>query len=165
MKTLTLLRHAKTERESPEGDFGRSLTERGREDSDRVGQKLRELGLQFDLVLASPARRVVETLSGVGKLEPIFDERIYNASSGQLLDIVRAADDDANSVLLVGHNPSMERLAAQLTIDDKAGLRGKLIEKFPTAALAEIELPIEHWRDVAGGTGRLVRFIRPKDLA
>jgi len=165
VKTLTLLRHAKTERESPDGDFGRWLTERGHTDADRMGQEIRELGLQFDLVLASPARRVIETLAGVGMLEPIFDERIYNASSAQLLDVVRAADDGANSLLLVGHNPSMERLAAQLTVDDKTGLRGRLIEKFPTAALAQIELPAEHWQDVAGGAGRLVRYIRPKDLA
>ena len=161
MKTLILLRHAKTERESPDGDFGRSLTRRGWADAERMGKEMRELGLDFSLVLASPARRVVETIDGLGDLAPKFDQRIYNASTSQLLDVVRSADDNADSVLLVGHNPSMERLAAQLTGDDK----DRLVEGMPTAALAEIKLPIEHWRDVADGKGRLVRFIKPKDLA
>ena len=161
MKTLTLLRHAKTERESPDGDFGRSLTKRGRTDAERMGREIRELELDFDLVLASPSRRVVETLAGLGDLAPIFDQRIYNASSGQLLDVVRSANDDADSVLLVGHNPAMERLAAQLAGDDGT----PLAEGMPTAALAEIALPIEHWRDLANRTGRLVRFVIPKDLA
>lgn len=161
MKTLVLLRHAKTERDSPEGDFERSLTKRGRASAKRMGQEIRKLGLDFDLVLASPARRVVETLAGLGDLAPIFDQRIYNASSGKLLDVVRSADDDADSVLLVGHNPSMERLAAQLAGDDGT----QLAEGMPTAALVEIALPIEHWRDVADSKGRLVRFITPKGLA
>ena len=164
MKTLTLLRHAKTERDSPDGDFERSLTDRGRADADRMGRAIRKLGLHFDLVLASPAKRVVETLSGLGKLKPQYDERIYNASSKQLLDVIRSADDDADSLLLVGHNPSMERLAAQLTVDDQDGLRGRLVEKYPTAALAVIELPIEHWHDMADHKGRVVRFVRPRDL-
>ena len=157
MKTLTLLRHAKTERDSPDGDFGRSLTERGRRDAERMGQEIRELGCEFDLVLASPARRVLETLAGLGALAPIFDQRIYNASSRQLLDIIRSADDAADKLLLVGHNPGIEELAAQLAANET--------EDFPTAALAEIELPIKHWRDLADHKGRLVRFVRPKDLA
>ena len=157
MKTLILLRHAKSERDSPHGDFERSLNKRGRADSERMGEEIHDLGLHFDLVLASPAQRVVETVKGVGRLSPQFDERIYNASTGQLLDIVRSTDDKVGSLMLVGHNPGFERLAARLT-DNK-------VEDFPTAALAEIELPIEHWRDVADGSGRLARFVRPKDLA
>jgi phosphohistidine phosphatase len=156
MKTVTLLRHAKTERESPDGDFGRSLTERGRADADRMGREIREIGLQFDLVLASPARRVVETLAALPDLAPIFDRRIYNASSKELRDIVRLADDDADNVLLVGHNPGIEQLAAQLVASET--------EDFPTGALGEIALPIEHWRDLEDGKGRLIRFVRPKDL-
>ena len=156
MKTLTLLRHAKSERDSTDGDFERSLNKRGRTDADRMGQEIRHLGLHFDLVLASPARRVVETVEGVGRLAPQFDERIYNASVGQLLDIVRSTDDKIGGLMLVGHNPGFERLAARLT-DNK-------VEDFPTAALVEIELPIEHWRDVADRSGRLIRFVKPKDL-
>ncbi len=116
---------------------------------------MHRLGLGFDLVLASPAQRVIETLQGVGGLSPRFDERIYNSSTGALLDIVREVDDAVGRLMLIGHNPGFERLASRL---------GDLAIDFPTGALAEIELPIEHWRDAGGAIGRLVRFIRPKEL-
>ena len=71
MKTLTLLRHAKSERDSVSGsDFDRSLSERGRGDARRMGEEIRRLGLQFALVLASPARRAVETVEGC------YEERV-----------------------------------------------------------------------------------------
>ena len=157
MKTLTLLRHAKAERDSPSGgDFDRALNARGRENSIRMGQEMRRLGLRFNQVLASPARRVVGTVEGVGELSPQYDERIYDASTGRLLDIIESVDDGVEKLLIVGHNPGLERLAARLTADE--------VEDFPTAALAEIELPIEHWRDIKEASGRLVRFLAPKTL-
>lgn len=157
MKTLTLLRHAKAERDSPDGsDFARSLNDRGRRDAARMGKEMRRLGLRFDRVLASPARRVVETVKGAGKLAPTFETRIYNASSRQLHDLIRSTDDGVESLLMVGHNPGFEQLAAELTANG--------IEDFPTAALAEIEIPVDHWRDMNAGSGRLTRFVKPKDL-
>ena len=157
MKRLTLLRHAKSERDSPTGrDFDRSLNDRGRADSRRMGQEIRYLGLGFDLVLASPAQRVVETVEGVGGISPQFDERIYDASTRQLLDLVQSTDDQIGSLMLVGHNPGFERLAARLTDDE--------VDDVPTAALVEIELPIDHWRDADEGSGRLIRFIKAKEL-
>lgn len=156
MKSLTLLRHAKSEQDSPDGsDFARLLNERGRADAGRIGEELRKLGLPYDLVLASPARRVVETLEGVGGLSPRFDERIYNASTGALLAIVQQVDDGVGRLMLAGHNPGFERLASQLS--------GAALD-FPTGALVEIELPIDHWRDAGEGAGRLVRFLRPREL-
>jgi phosphohistidine phosphatase len=158
MKRLTLLRHAKSERDSPSGrDFDRSLNDRGRADSKRMGQEIRDLDLAFDLVLASPAQRVVETVEGVGGLSAQFDERIYDASTRQLLDLVQSTDDDVESLMLVGHNPGFERLAARLTDEE--------VDDVPTTALVEIELPIDHWRDADEGGGRLVRFIKAKELA
>lgn len=158
MKRLTLLRHAKSERDSSTGsDFDRSLNDRGRADSKRMGQEIRDLGLGFDLVLASPAQRVVETVEGVGGISPQFDERIYDASTRQLLDIVQSTDDRIGSLMLVGHNPGFERLAARLTDEE--------VDDVPTAALVEIELPIDHWRDADEGSGLLIRFIKAKELA
>ena len=158
MKRLTLLRHAKAERDSPDGsDFGRSLNDRGRADAARMGEEMRLLGLRFDRVLASPARRVVETVEHAGKLAPAYEPRIYEASSRQLFELVRSTDYGVESLLMVGHNPGFEQLAAQLTATG--------IGEFPTAALAEIELPVDHWRDMKAGSGRLTRFIKPKDFA
>jgi phosphohistidine phosphatase len=157
MKRVTLLRHAKSERDSPSGrDFDRSLNDRGRADAKRMGEEIRKLDLSFDLVLASPAQRVVETVEGVGGLSPQFDERIYDASTRQLLDLVQLTDDQIGTLMLVGHNPGFERLAARLT--DEA------VDDLPTTALVEIELPIDHWRDADEGGGRLVRFIKAKEL-
>jgi phosphohistidine phosphatase len=155
VKNLTLLRHAKSERDSPDGsDFARSLNDRGRSDAARMGEEIRRLGLRYDLVLASPAQRVVETLEGAG-ISPGFDKRIYDASTADLLAIVREVVDKVERLMLVGHNPGFERLAGQLT-------SGAI--DFPTGALVEIELPIDRWRDAGEGSGTLVRFIKPKEL-
>jgi phosphohistidine phosphatase len=157
MKSLILLRHAKAETDSPDGsDFARSLNDRGRRDAARIGEEMRRLGLRFDLVLASPARRVVETVEAAGVLSPSYEMRIYNASSSQLLDLIRSTDDGAGTLLMAGHNPGFEQLAAQLTAHG--------IEDFPTAAFAEIEFPADNWCDVEEGGGRLSRLVMPKDL-
>jgi len=156
MKSLTLLRHAKSQQDSPDGsDVARSLNERGRADAERMGEEICNLGLAFDLVMASPAQRVVETLEAAGGLSPHFDGRIYNASTDELLAVVREAGDDVDRLMLVGHNPGFERLASRLT--------GSPLD-FPTGALAEIELPIDRWSDAGEASGRLVRFLRPKEL-
>jgi len=156
MRTLTLLRHAKAEAESSGGDFERSLNARGRKDSARMGQEMRRLGLRFDRVLASPARRVVETVEAAGELTPDYDARLYNAATETLWAVIGSVDDRLDSLLIVGHNPGIERVAAKLT--------ARAIEDFPTAALAEIALPIAHWRDIKEAHGRLARFVTPKEL-
>ena len=155
MKSLTLFRHAKTERESSTGqDFDRRLAERGREDAPRIGNELRKLGLDYDLILSSPAARAAETAEMAG-LSAQFDQRIYDATTDELLAIVRQTDDSVNRLMIVGHNPGFERLASQLV--------GQSVE-MPTGPVAEIELASDDWDD-AGDTGaRLTRLIKPKEL-
>lgn len=155
MKTLTLFRHAKTERDSDSGrDFDRRLIDRGRDDSKRMGEEISELGLAFDLVLSSPAARAAETAELAG-LEVRFDERIYDASTGDLLEIVGAMDDEIERLAMVGHNPGFERLASRLI--------GQGIE-MPTGSLAEIAIPVQRWSEAAEANGRLTRFLKPKEL-
>ena len=156
MKSLSLYRHAKTEKESASGrDFDRELTERGLRDSERVGAELGRLALSFDLILASPARRSIGTVEGARLPAPTYEERIYDAPASRLLDIVRQVDDGIERLMLVGHNPGFEHLTSRLT--------GEEIE-MPTGSLIEIELPVERWKDVVEGNGRKVRFIQPKSL-
>jgi phosphohistidine phosphatase len=170
MKILTLLRHAKSSWDgSAATDFDRPLNARGHRAARLIGRELREQGLAFDRVVASPAARVVETLEDFeggygGPVRPIFDRRLYLASPTTLLAIVREADDAADRLLLVGHNPGLEALAMLLTRDNGSTLRGEMAAKYPTATVAEIALPIDHWRDAEAGTGELARFIRPRDL-
>ena len=169
MKILTLLRHAKSGWDDPASrDFDRPLNPRGRKAARAVGLEIKAQGLAFDLVLASPARRVIETLDEVeaayGPLGPRFEPRLYLAPAATLIEIVRGAPDGAERLLLVGHNPGLEEIALRLSGRDEAGLRGEVQVKYPTGTLAQIELPAEHWADVAEHSGRIVRFIRPRDL-
>jgi len=171
MKTLTLLRHAKSGWDDPVArDFDRPLNPRGRRGARLMGQHMRDLGLRYDLVIASPALRVVETLDevweGYGRsVHAELDKRVYLASAATLLDVVQDVPDDADTILVSGHNPGMEDLVLLLVpdrADDEA--RDRVEEKFPTAALAEIVFDVDHWADVKAGSGRLARFIRPRDL-
>ena len=155
MKSLTLFRHAKTERDSDSGrDFDRRLVERGERDSKRMGQEIGNLGLAFDLVLSSPAARAAETAELAG-LSPRFDQRIYDASTGDLLTLAQQTSNEINRLAMVGHNPGFERLASKL-------LGGDI--EMPTGSMVEIALPIDHWQDVGNGGGQLVRFLKPKQL-
>jgi phosphohistidine phosphatase len=171
MKRLTVLRHAKSSWKDRElDDFDRPLNGRGRKAARRMGREISERGMHFDFVLASPAARVRETIDGVSEHcrlnAPMhFEPRIYMARVAELIELIRAIPDGANSALLVGHNTSAERLVAKLSADDDTGLRGRVEEKFPTAALAAIEMPIERWKDLEPECGQLVALIYPADLA
>lgn len=155
MKILTLLRHSKTERHSATGrDFDRRLDERGRRDAARMGMELGRLMPGFDLVVSSPAQRAAETAELAG-LSPSFDGRIYEASAGDLLAMVQAMDEAVRALLMVGHNPGFERLASRLTGDDIV---------MPTGSLIEIELPISEWSLAGSSSGRLLRFLKPREL-
>ncbi len=168
MKTLTLLRHAKSTWDDPVArDFDRPLNRRGRQAARTIGREMRSRNLVFDEVLASPAVRVMETLADVresygGGIEPRYDKRIYLASAATLLDLIHAAGDCVERLLIVGHNPGLEQLV--LLLAEEGPLRSEAAVKYPTATLAEITLPVERWSDVKEGTGTLVRFIRPRDL-
>ena len=127
-------------------------------------------GVVFDHVIASPAVRVVETIdqvvSGYGKrIEPTWERRVYLASSATLMDVLREANDSIETVLMIGHNPSMEDIVLDLVPDGKdQPLRDAVYEKYPTAALAEIEIDIESWSALERNQGSLKRFVRPRDL-
>jgi phosphohistidine phosphatase len=168
MKTLTLLRHAKSTWDDPVArDFDRPLNRRGHKAARAVGLEMRALGLRFDRVVASPAARVIETLAGVAEgygeaLEPELEPRIYLATVDTLLELVRAGEDEVDRLLLVGHSPGLEGLALLLAGENP--LRDELAVKYPTGTLAEIALPVVSWRDVRPGIGRIDRFIRPRDL-
>ncbi|MFW2850886.1 SixA phosphatase family protein [Sphingomonas sp. TX0543] len=170
MKTLTLLRHAKSGWDDPVArDFDRPLNAKGRRAAKAMGRHMRTLGLAFDHVVASPATRVVETLDelsgGYGEtIAPAWDRRVYLASAGMLLDVVRETPADAGLLLLVGHNPGLEDLVLLLVPDDGGALRDEVEEKYPTATLAELTFDIDDWADAAPAGATLTRFVRPRDV-
>jgi len=170
VRRLAILRHAKSSWGDPDlDDFNRPLNERGWKAARRMGRELKHRGIRFDLVLASTAARVRETIDGVQeKYEfdaPIqFEQGIYLASAGTLLALVRELPDSIGAPLIVGHNPGLERLLVELTHDDSDGHRQRIATKYPTGALAVIELPVKRWVDVVPGSGEIVELILPKDL-
>lgn len=171
MKTLTLLRHAKSSWDDPVArDFDRPLNKRGQRAAVVVGRHMRSVDMGFDHVVASPAVRIVETVeqieTGFGSaLAPAWDRRAYLASASSLLDIVHELPDGADTALLIGHNPGLEDLVL-LLIPDRAGdeLRDSVEEKFPTAALAVMTFDVDSWDAIRPGSGTLTRFTRPRDL-
>lgn len=171
MKTLTVLRHAKSSWDDAVArDFDRPLNARGQRAAVTVGRHLRSEGLSFDHVVASPAVRITETVeqveAGYGSaLAPAWDRRIYLASASTLMDVVHELPAGADSALLIGHNPGLEDLVLML-VPDRAGdvLRDSVEEKFPTAALAVITFETDDWSAIRSGSGTLARFVRPRDL-
>lgn len=171
MKILGLFRHAKSDWHDPRArDFDRPLNERGRKGAAIMGRHIRDHGVRWDRVIASPAIRCAETieLAVEASGRPIgvnWDRRIYLASSATLADLLRELDGDPKAVLMVGHNPGLEDLIFDLVPDDGSSpLRDVVEVKFPTAAYAVLELDIERWADLADRCARLVHLTRPRDL-
>ena len=162
MKTLLILRHAKSSwKEKTLADHDRPLNKRGQKDAPRMGWLIAEKNLLPDAVLSSTALRAQTTAEVAmeeadfrGVIE--FPPGLYLAPPENYIHALNEVEDSANRVLVVGHNPGLEELLAQLT--DQA-------EHLPTAALAEVELPIEHWQDLKRTTGgKLLHIWRPKEL-
>lgn len=172
MLRLLLLRHAKSSWTDPGlDDHDRPLNARGQKSAPLIGRFMREQKLNPDLVLCSPARRARETwklVSAELRSSPrlLMEDGLYDfGNGGRILDTVRAKADTAKTVLVVGHNPSIERLAQRLIGKGDAKLRKRLAEKYPTGALAAISFDAKEWKDIEDGKGTLASFIRPRDLA
>ncbi len=146
MKTLFLVRHAKSSRDDPMlPDKDRPLNGRGMRDAPTVGKQLAKRDVKPDLVLSSPARRALATAEIVaGKLDYrlkdiVVDDRLYAATPDVLLAVVHELDDKANRVMLFGHNPELTELAHRLS--------GKITD-MPTCAVAEFAFDIKSWSNV-----------------
>ena len=130
---------------------------------------MREGGYIPDVVLCSTAMRTRQTLDAVlseWSVEPAieFEEGLYLAGPGDMLELVQSLDDAVESVLLVGHNPGTGVLAAVLSGGGPEEKIHRMSTKFPTAGLAIIELSVDRWKDVVSGCGSLREFVRPRDL-
>ena len=143
MERLLLLRHGKAENQSWSGeDFDRRLTPRGARDAREAGERLAELGFRPDLALVSAAARTRETWEALAPACPAcavrFEEGLYHAEAGEVLDLVRRCADQAGTVMVVGHNPGLHELVLRLLIDGGASpdLMAAARSRFPTSAAA-----------------------------
>jgi phosphohistidine phosphatase len=171
MKTLILLRHAKSAPAEPgQSDFDRPLSDRGNADAPRMAAWLAKAGYVPDLVLCSSAARTKATLAlfqphlppGV----PIKRlKSLYLIEANPLLQHVRLLATDINTVLLIGHNPGLEDGAQKLIGKGPKALRQAMLRKFPTAGIAVITFDDAQWADIETQTGTLAAFATPKHLS
>jgi phosphohistidine phosphatase len=171
MLRLLLLRHAKAERLRPgERDHDRRLTERGRGDAQRIGAYVARHGLLPDQVIVSPAARTRETWSLTagamgGQPNTVFEQRVYEASPAALLQVIKQTDPQVRTLLMIGHNPTLQELAVQLVATGDVDTRQRLQEDFPTSGLAVIDFALDSWSKVHPQGGRLEHFIDPGTIA
>lgn len=163
MKKLLILRHGKAELEGAGGDRCRVLTSRGRRDSLLMGRRLANLVGPLSAIVTSDAARARETAeiaaSSAGFSGRVSIEReLYAADLNTHLHVLRDLPESADSILLVGHNPSLEQLCEELL----AG--GATLPFLVTAGLVHMELEIERWRDLHAGCARLCGFYSPKEI-
>ncbi len=162
MKTLLLLRHAKSSWANPEiEDFDRPLNKRGKRAAADIGAWLRAQGWAPDEILCSAARRTRETCERLNAdCAPTLMEEIYEAPPGQLLAAVQGARGE--TVMMVGHNPGIGALARYLARETPDHPR---FDDYPTGALTILRFDLETWGDIQPGSGEVVTFLTPHDLA
>jgi len=164
MKTLYLIRHAKSSWKDPElEDFERPLSKRGRESAVLMGTILKKLKAVPDLVLSSPANRAAMTARMLADaihypLDKIqYTETVYLADETALIQVVNNIDDSVKRAVLIGHNPGLTGLAN--SIGDRP------IENIPTAGVCCMDLKITSWKDIRERSGKLRFFEFPKKHA
>jgi phosphohistidine phosphatase len=137
VKTLVLIRHSKAE---PHGtdDAARILTPRGQSDATAINRWLREERIVPDRVVVSPARRTRETWALAGIVPPVYDDRLYEASEEDLRQVVRDTEPGVETLVLVGHNPSIEQLAWAL--DDSPAAREIVDRGLPTSTVVVVDV-------------------------
>lgn len=159
---LVVVRHSKAEQDGPT-DFERRLTDRGHDDAAAAGRWLTGRGIRADHALVSAASRAVETWESLAQgagwdLEPDLDRGLYAASPETALDLVRLTPDEAGTLVVVGHNPTIATLASLLDDGDgDAGASAEMMAGYPTSGIAVFTYE-GSWGDLAEGTARLQAF-------
>jgi phosphohistidine phosphatase len=172
MRQLLLLRHAKSSwDDTAQSDHARTLNASGQAAACAMGGALRALGLGPDLVLVSSARRTRQTLDALEPWDeaPLIEQMdaLYLASAPQILSILHRVPDTVRAVLVIGHNPGLHDLALTLAgahaMSANTLPASRLAAGYPAGALAEFTVAAR-WAELGEGSGRLVRFLSPKDL-
>lgn len=161
MKTLTLVRHAKSSwSDATLGDRKRPLNQRGKRDAPMMGQRLADYGVRPSLIISSPAKRAWSTAKIIAEALSYpreflqREDSLYLASLDDFLDVLVAQDQDFNSILVVGHNPGMTDFANFLS----PGLTNNL----PTAGVVSVEIDQDHWNLYERPKTRLLLYDYPK---
>ncbi|MEO1730213.1 MAG: histidine phosphatase family protein [Pseudomonadota bacterium] len=169
MKRLGLLRHAKSEwDDAVKRDFDRGLNDRGRRGAVLMGEHVVAEDIDWGLALASPAVRIKETLERARLgIAPVFDERLYLASSETIIDLLSTAgsENEPDAILIIGHNPGLQETILDLVAPARENdLFREAAVKFPTASFAVLDCAIDSWSKLKARCATLVHFARPRDL-
>ena len=170
MKTIYLLRHAKSSWKDPDlADLDRPLNKRGKKSAAAMAAFMAEGRMTPDLVLCSAAKRTRSTLKKVhaelgGDIPAIVDEIYYHADAGEWLRHLRGLERNVKSVLLIGHNPALDNLAHRLAGGGDEDALERMAVKFPTGALAVFTADIRAWTELDPHGARLESFTCPRDL-
>lgn len=162
MKTLILIRHAKSDKETPiASDFERGLAERGKKEAKEMGKTLKKLQFETDFIICSSATRAILTLEWLIKqyehlkeIPSIFVQEIYDYHMGgtrKTMDLIKWINDEVTSLTLIGHNPCFEELFADFLSVSWFS--------YPTLWITQIDFDVDSWKDVKYGT--LKMFIAP----
>jgi phosphohistidine phosphatase len=173
-KRLFVLRHAKSSWDDPGlDDRDRPLAPRGVRSTKLLARHVRAQGIEPTQVLCSPSRRTRETLDGVAPGgETLIEPELYEASCGTVIERLQRVPEGAASVMVIGHNPTMQMLVLRLigangtdraVPDDDTGYVAELQRKFPTGALATLAFDCT-WSELGPGCARLVGYVNPKSL-
>jgi phosphohistidine phosphatase len=164
--SLIVFRHAKSDRPPGVPDQERTLAKRGRADAAAAGAALGELAPKVDLVVCSPAQRARETWERAAATYPgtptvRFEARVYDADVDDLLQVLHELSEDVHVTVIVGHNPGLEDLVEELAGSAEKDARAQLDEKFPTSAIAVLEVPTT-WGELQGGRAHLASLTIPR---
>ena len=161
MKTLYLIRHAKSSWKFPElDDFDRPLNRRGKHDAPMMGQRLHQQRIVPDLMLSSPATRTKRTAKAIAEAVGYptsaiqYNRLIYEASAEALTELLRNCEDAANTVALVAHNPGLTELSNHLT--------SHYIDNIVTTGIVAIQFSFDHWAKVDRRAGQVLWYNYPK---
>lgn len=161
MKKLYLVRHAKSSWEFSElTDYERPLNKRGKKDAPLMGKVFNEIGIIPDLIVSSPAVRAFTTARTIAELinYPIekiqTSEIIYEVGTKEFFEFIKSTNDNVNSLMVFGHNPSLTLLSNYLS--------DKYIDNIPTCGMTEIEFSVEQWEKIKPSSGILKSFEFPK---
>lgn len=162
MKDIYIVRHAKSSwKDDSLDDFDRPLNKRGNRDAPAMAERLKKAGIKPELMISSPANRALLTAHyiaegiGISKDEVHTNEDMYLADPQTILDIIKGAPDNANTLMIFGHNPGLTMFANELADTD--------IDNIPTTGIVRISFPGKKWKDLAWQKGDLVFFDYPKN--
>lgn len=170
VKLMYLLRHAKSSWDDPSiDDFDRPLNKRGRKAATLLATYFQSQNIRPDTILCSPSKRTRQTLENLqpvlGNVEATFDRRLYEASQHTIYAFLSELPNRSRSILLIGHNPGLQRTALCLAkATPHTPMLQLLDDKFPTGSLATLSAKIDDWSQLSPGGCVLENIIRVSDL-